>query len=291
MEKDLYDKLIISKVFGVDISENSQEMEILKRLKLSRFHVNLERRYLSKSYSSRLLSDVEWHKEMHFLYFNNFIFGKSYVGNKNFKKYYPLSNSKYNEVCKSLEYKGFIQRRKMSEKPGGSPKDTRTETSSFLAPVYDPDKDILIKKKVLNTNYYTNINKVHFAEIPKNGFNEILKDRRLNIMHKRLIFKLYRFNKYQLFKGVDPNFIFRKNGKINMNYRLLDDLRMSRSEVKDMLDYLERYGYIFWNKVNIYEEVIDCDKRLRVSDAKIENSKVVEVITPSHQLEREVLQW
>jgi len=101
---------------------------------------------------------------------------------------------------------------------------------------------------------------------------------------------VYRFNKYKLFGGVDPNFIHREEGKLNMSDRLMDDLRLSRKEVEDMLEHIERLGYIYWNKVNVYEENLDQDTRLRVTHQRLENSKEVEIITPIYQLEREVIQ-
>jgi hypothetical protein len=292
MKKNLEENRILAALFG-DVNTSSmqeQELEIDDRLKLSKYHVNLERRYVSKAYSSKILNDAEWYKQLHFLYFNNFNHGTSFVGNNNFKKYYPLSNNQYNEVCGSLEQKGFICREKMSEKPGGSAKDKRTETTTYLAPVYDPDTDTIIKQEIINNSYYTNVNKVHYAEIPKEGLDVILKDKRLDIVQMRFIFKLYRFNKYKLFKGVNPNFIHREEGKLNMSCRLMDDLRLSRKEVEEMLEHIERLGYIYWNRVNVYEENLDQDTRLRVTNQRLGNSREVEIITPIYQLEREVIQ-
>lgn len=289
MKRKIDENLILAAVFGEDSSSSKQEIEIDERLKLSEFHVNLERRYVSKSYSSRILTNAQWNKQMHFLLFNNFTYAKSYVGHKNFKDYCNLSPGQYTDVCESLEDKGFICREKISEKPGCSPKDTRTITTSYLAPVYNPDTDTLIKQKILNTSFNTNIHKIHYFEVPKEGFDEILKDKRLKIIHKKLMFKLYRFNKYQLFRGVDPNFIYRENGTIHMSYRLLDDLRLSRREAEEILKCLERYGYFFWNSVNIYKETIDAESRLRVLDEELDISREVEVITPTYQLEREVI--
>jgi hypothetical protein len=291
MKKNLEENRILAALFG-DVNTSSmqeQELEIDDRLKLSKYHVNLERRYVSKAYSSKILNDAEWYKQLHFLYFNNFNHGTSFVGNNNFKKYYPLNNNQYNEVCGSLEQKGFICREKMSEKPGGSPKDKRTETTTYLAPIYDTHTDTIIKQKITNNSFYTNVNKVHYSEIPKEVLDIILKDRKLNIVHKRLIFKVYRFNKYKLFGGVDPNFIHREEGRLYMSYRLMDDLRLSRKEVEEMLEHIEKFGYIYWNRVNVYEENLDQDTRLRVTHQRLENSREVDIITPTHQLKREVI--
>jgi hypothetical protein len=289
MVKKIDENIILAAIFGNSRLGSTEDREFDYRLKLCKFHVNLERRYTSKAYSSKILNEAEWNKQLHFLYFNNFNYGTSLVGNNNFKEYYPLSNNHYNEVCGSLEQKGFICREKMAHKQGGSPKDTRTETTTYLAPIYDPDTDTIIKQEIKNNSFYTNVNKVHYSEIPKEALDIILKDKKLNIVHKRLIFKLYRFNKYKLFSGVDPNFIHREEGKLKMSYRLMDDLRLSRKEVEDMLEHIERLGYIYWNKVNVYEENLDHETRLRVTNQRLENSREVDVITPTHQLKREVI--
>jgi hypothetical protein len=66
-------------------------------------------------------------------------------------------------------------------------------------------------------------------------------------------------------------------------------LRLSRKEVEEMLEHIERLGYIYWNRVNVYEENLDQDTRLRVTHQRLENSREVDIITPTHQLKREVI--
>lgn len=249
----------------------------MKRIITDNKFVMIETRLLSRQYSSSFLDDIEWRKLLHFNLRNDFRTGASNTGRKHFLNYSKISPKQYKKVMANLESKKLI-----TTKPSGK---RNTTTTLKISPIFNPITNAAYSISNQNKNGESmSFNKQHFAMVPSLVLDKLLKDESLTVTHIRLMLKLYRYNDYQSFNGVDSNTIHRSKEKVFICPRLLNDLQISHEEMLFYLEDLEKGGYFFWNKVFIYSEEFDMDLRYRVDDKNDDKNKnEVEIITPTYQ--------
>jgi hypothetical protein len=278
------DEELIERTTSICTEKNKkEEIKIDNRINWSDNFIIIERRYISKPYASNILDEAEWHKLMHFQLMINFNFGNTFVGRNDFKDYYPCGPKSYKNICKTLEDKGLIVQERLADRADKSNENKLTITKVLLAPLYDPETEARIPQNITKTSTSIDFMMEHYAKVPKECLEEMLRDMKISIDCKKLLILLYRFNAYKLFLGVDPNLVYRVENEVHIHPRAVDSLQLSEYQIKEMIGQLETGGYIFWKAVQLYEECFDQDCRLRVSTKKVESSWEAEIITPVYQ--------
>jgi|LSQX01.2.fsa_nt_gb hypothetical protein len=240
----------------------------------------IETRFLTQQYSSAFLDDAEWKRLLHLHYMAKFDTGYTTSGQKGFYAINKTSRTQYPRIMSNLEAKKLISTKKVSEK--------FTSTGVRLAPLYDVDSgNIYPRNRQTKSGSTIRKNKIHYAEVPKNVLDKLLRDPTLSILEIRLMLTLYRYNNLRAFNGVDSNVIHILNGDMFIHPSIFEDLKISKNECIIYLKKLQFNGFINWYTIKVYQEQFDGDERLRIASTKNNDSLSIQIIVPKYQYNQE----
>ncbi len=158
-----------------------------------------------------------------------------------------------------------------------------TYTTVKMYPVYDAETGLLINvTNAVKSGHKFMSSKAHFTIVPH---SILLKALRLDYQLLMLLIRLYHYNHYKLFTGVDPNVIRVEDNSWFIHPRIYYDLCMNRQEIIECIMELKSQKFLDLIHTSTYLECFDNDIRYRVADKDTFNVKPVTIISPLTQWE------
>lgn len=194
------------------------------------------------------------------------------------RKVKSISPEQYNQLQENLINAGFI----IISDPV-NPNSTYTMKHLLFPPLYYDGKFIKFNDLVFKTN---NIKKTdeHFGMIP---YTALIKALKYPWAKMFVLLKLYRYNDYCIFQGVDPNVIRFEYGNLCIHPKFAYDLHLTDIEVEQCINELVDEGMLYLEDVTVYTETFDTEERLRLFDESIDFSVETQNITsivPKYQI-------
>lgn len=190
-----------------------------------------------------------------------------------------ISPQIYKQLQENLINAGFI-----SICEPANPNCTSTIKHLLFPPLYYNDEFIQ-----LNDLKYTKSNikdtKKHFGLIP---YTALIKALRYPWAKMLVLLKLYRYNDYAIFRGVDPNVLRFEGGKLNIHSKFAFDLYLTDNEVEECINELVDAGMLLLEDVTVYKEIFDTEERLRLFNDGVDfnvEMKSITLIVPYYQIE------
>lgn len=247
----------------------------------------ISRSIINGRFPKDFLSGVELKRYLIFNYTKSASHGTTYSGYKQYKKVAGFVNKKvYANAVKYLESTNLVTKVRETK--------TRKYYEVNIPPYYDKKNNKILELSCIPmTKKTTQKSKHNFIRLP----NELVDKKRIfdnklfSTEELYVILKIYRYNFFTSFGGVDSQIIRKENGSILIENRTYEDIYLTKSEFIETLQQLEAEGIITWVDIVIRAETIEfetintyvCD----YSKGKTKlgkNQRIISIVRPLFQV-------